>query len=191
MPQRTASRDQITQQMKPIQGWTSLAGWSAVMALLIMIMASSAQAASSPYTRGKTLPVVSAWASQVIEQRTTDGTAKIWVYFSDKGFADKTGMMATAKHRGVELTERAATRRAKVGRDRIEFHDIPVREDYVRTVEDLGATLRHRSRWLNAASYDVPVALIPQIGDLPFVHKIDPVIGYKGSDPVEFDPGKP
>ncbi len=191
MPQRATSRDHATQQMKPIQRWISLAVWSAIAALLIIITVNPTQAAQGPYTRGKNLPVVSAWASQVIEQRTTNGTAKIWVYFTDKGFADKTGMLATAKHRGVELTERAAKRRAKVGRDRIEFRDLPVRNDYVGTVEDLGATLRQRSRWLNAASYEVPVALIPQISDLPFVHKIDPVIGYKGSDPVDFATEKP
>ncbi|GAB4323796.1 MAG: hypothetical protein Kow0074_16350 [Candidatus Zixiibacteriota bacterium] len=133
---------------------------------------------------------MSTWASRVIGNRATQGTAKIWVYFTDKGFADKTGLAAVAKHRGVALTDRAAIRRAKVGRDQIEFYDVPVRDDYIRSVEDLGAQLRQRSRWLNAASFEVPLSIIPQIGDLPFVHKIDPVLGYGGSEPIEFDDDK-
>jgi serine protease AprX len=133
---------------------------------------------NAAYVLPKEDPVISPWAASVIAKRTEAGQVKVWVYFVDKGFANKAGMAAKVAAANVQLTARAAARRAKIGRDRIEFIDIPVHQPYVDQVAATGAKLRHTSRWLNAASFEVATGQLEAIAALPFVRKIDPVIGY-------------
>jgi hypothetical protein len=153
------------------------------------------RSATSPQTvpTGKSLirpkmnPVVSPWAASVIEKRARDGRVKVWVYFTDKGFSDSRGFASAVTRQGIELSPRAAARRAKVGRNRVEFLDVPVYGEYVDRIVATGARLRQASRWLNAASFEVDVQAVPSLAQLPFVHKIDPVIGYK-REPVKIEP---
>lgn len=136
-------------------------------------------AASDALVQPKNNPVISGWAESIIDARTRYGRVKVWVYFTDKGFSTETGMAAAVSREGVRLTKAAAERRAKVGRDRVEFIDIPVYQPYVDGVTTTGAHLRQVSRWLNAASVEVERDRLDDLAALPFVRKIDPVIGYK------------
>lgn len=135
-------------------------------------------AASSPFVQPKRNPVISGWAQSVIDNRSSYGKAKVWVYFVDKGVYSQDGMAAAAARQGITLTAAAAKRRAKVGRNHIEFLDIPVYQPYVDGVLASGAHLRHVSRWLNAASVEVDVNKLDDLAALPYVRKIDPVIGH-------------
>lgn len=129
------------------------------------------------YLRARENPILSPQIVDAIAERARDNKARIWVYFTDKGFSDRTGFEAARAERGVQLTPRAAARRAKVGRDRVEFLDIPVHAGYVQRVVATGATLRETSRWLNAASFTVALSGLAEIAELPFVSSIRPVIG--------------
>ena len=79
----------------------------------------------------------------------------VWVFFTDKGFTE----------------EKDLSRVLHLSRSK-DFDDIPTPDDYIAVIEDLGGVLRHRSKWLNGASFWILPDMIPKIGSLPFVSKI-------------------
>ena len=134
-------------------------------------------------------PLISDRPEQVIDDRTLafiDGqpgeTVKLWVYFSDKQVFDRAGFdLAAAK---ILLSERALKRRAKVGRDKIVFADLPVSRDYIQKVSEQGAVFHRASRWLNAASFDIPRDRIERIVSLPFVTAVKAVAVFRDISPA-------
>jgi len=106
-----------------------------------------------------------------------DAVVRVWVFFTDKAVSDRAGFQTAAA--SIILTERARTRRAKVGRDHVVFADLPVPTQYIRTIEDLGARHRRSSRWLNAASFEMEAGLSADIAALPFVAEIRPLGGFQ------------
>jgi len=110
-------------------------------------------------------------------------TAVVWLFFTDKGVTDKAGF--DAKAASVRLTERAMKRRAKVGLDHVVFADLPVERNYLDQVTAMGGTLRRQSKWLNAASFEIPASRLDAVSQLPFVASVRPVARYK--KPIEFD----
>ncbi len=167
---------------------TDLAKVSAIsLAVVFLIVPRTSDAAapqSRPALQGKYMaakqnPVISGWATEVIQNTVKNGRVKVWVYFTDKGFADDAGLAASATVQSVALSTRQVWRRAKVGRDRVEFGDLPVRQDYVDQIIATGGVLRHTSRWLNAASFEIDPDLLSGLAALPSVRKIDPMIGFK------------
>ena len=145
-----------------------------------------------PYTAHSTGPQVTAGvlASQAVErirlpqavephfgEYLADHPAspvRVWVFFTDKALSGEAGFEAAAG--SVSLTERALKRRAKVGLDRVVFADLPVAAAYVDALKSRGAQHRRSSRWLNAASFEMPASLVLQISQLPFVAEIRPVM---------------
>ena len=90
---------------------------------------------------------------------------KVWVFFTDKGVFEQTQyqMALTALSKNPQSYHQP------------DFDDLPVRTTYIREIEKLGARLRWISNWLNAASFELPPELIPQVYKLPFVYDIKPV----------------
>ncbi len=146
---------------------------------LALVFNAHSSAPSRQFVRVKKDPVISAWAAATTSAHLRAGRARVWVFFTDKGFYDERGMMSAAQGT-VTLPERAAARRAKMGRDRVMFLDMPVRQEYIDRVADLGGTLRRASRWLNAASFDIDPAQLDSLSHLPFVYEIRPVVGFRG-----------
>ncbi len=109
--------------------------------------------------------------------REGEQTAKIWVFFTDKGVFTKEQFNTKAS--AVRFSEKVMKRRAKVGLDHVVFADLPVVQNYIDAVINLGAKHRRTSRWLNAASFEVPLDKLDGIGALPFVTEIKPVVGFK------------
>ncbi|MGQ9679122.1 MAG: S8 family serine peptidase [bacterium] len=89
----------------------------------------------------------------------------MWVFFTDKGVFDQ------------NQYRKALATFTKNGKDteQPDFDDLPVRRNYIREIEALGARLCWVSNWLNAASFEIPPELVPQIYRLPFVFEIKPV----------------
>ena len=114
---------------------------------------------------------------------------KLWVFFTDKGVFDNTEFAARAAT--VVIAPRALKRRAKVGRDYVVFADLPVLSEYVDGIVDMGGRLRRVSRWLNAASYELPADLLDQVAALPYVAKLKPVTLYKRAPLPEETPDRP
>ncbi|MEO0074245.1 MAG: hypothetical protein ABIK43_06265, partial [candidate division WOR-3 bacterium] len=102
-------------------------------------------------------------------------TSTVWVFFTDKGvFTDREYQVALDRF-AQSAAPPALERRAQPGVQAFDFDDLPVREDYIRRVESMGARLRTASRWLNAASFEMSPALARQVWGLPFVHAVKPV----------------
>jgi len=102
-------------------------------------------------------------------------TSRVWVFFTDKGIFNhsqyQVALDAVAKNATISQIER----RQREGFNGFDFDDLPVKEDYIRQIEAMGAQLRTISNWLNAASFDLPPELVPIIYSLPFVYDIKPV----------------
>jgi serine protease AprX len=96
-----------------------------------------------------------------------------WVFFRDKAIE---GISKSAYcSANPELTQRAIARRAKAGADAFDIHDIPVNPAFLSELSDHGAIIRTASRWLNAASAEIPEARLEEITGLPFVLRIGPL----------------
>jgi hypothetical protein len=93
-----------------------------------------------------------------------------WVFFADKGTTDERELNAEIRSLADSYPARTLQRRAKVrGEQVVGWEDLPVHEEYVRSVVSRGAELRARSRWLNAISVWATPEVAISIGRLPFV----------------------
>lgn len=126
--------------------------------------------------RAKEASFLSAQARSYLNDRDGD-TARVWVFFTDKKVSDKKGFDRAAA--SITLTERALKRRAKVGNDRVLFVDLAVPTQYVEQIEGLGGKHRRSSRWLNAASFEIPADRLDEVGSLPFVAYLKPLMFYR------------
>lgn len=111
-------------------------------------------------------------ARSFLNKRDGD-SARVWVYFTDKQLFSRSQFQAAAAN--VSLSEKELKRRAKTGADHVIFADLPVVENYVTQIESFGAKVRWRSKWLNAASFAIPMSRLDQIAALPFVVRIEPI----------------
>jgi subtilisin family serine protease len=102
---------------------------------------------------------------------------RVWVAFADKGLFTQAEFDQAAA--AITLTERALRRRAKVGMDHVVFADLAVHTPYIEAIKALGADHRRSSRWLNAATFHLPVSLIRVVEALPFVAEIRPLLVYQ------------
>ncbi len=114
---------------------------------------------------------------------------RLWVFFTDKGLGERGEGAAIDAFRS-RLTERALSRRAKVGA-RVNVNDLPVAEPYVRAVETTGAAIETRSRWLNAVSVDATAAQAHAIRSLPFVREVRRVARGVKREPLPASPRGP
>jgi len=164
---------------------TLLVAISLLASLLISASAISADNPSlleQPTTIEKPSQYLTAQARAFLERR--DGqTAKVWVFFTDKGFTDQAEFDLQAS--AIKLTDRALSRRARVDLNKVVFGDIPVALHYVEQVVGLGARHRRSSRLLNAASFEVPFDRLDMVGELPFVSEIRPLAGFASNPKID------
>ena len=139
---------------------------------------------------------VEAKADQVITDRARDfleskyqenGTIRIWVYFTDKGFNTEQEFIAKAQDVYNSMTPRSIARRAKNDAAAINFKDLPVETSYIDAIKARGLNHRRVSKWLNAASFETAPENLDLIKDLPFVKKITPVASIKQKYPDDND----
>ncbi len=107
------------------------------------------------------------------------GEGKYFVFFADKGEAEKANWREIARQ---NLSERALRRRQRLNIP-LDWYDLPVNENYVRQVQRLGAEIVHRSRWLNAVSVRCDEAVLARIRALPFVVDVRPVRVFRAKFP--------
>ncbi|MFP4459197.1 MAG: S8 family serine peptidase [Candidatus Zixiibacteriota bacterium] len=88
-----------------------------------------------------------------------------WIYFTDKGLDSKDG----AKEKAREyLTKKALEKREALGKEP-GIIDLPVYESYIDSLENLGLDYLGRSKWLNAACFEVES--LRDIEDIRFIEK--------------------
>lgn len=162
-------------------------------AIFVLLFSTSLFAASAPNNLTRNSQVVSP-AEEIVPQSVISylqsknpETAKVWIYFTDKGIFDKSDF--NQKAASVQLSEKVLKRRAKVHQDHVVFADIPVDQSYVDQIVNLGAKHRRSSRWLNAASFELTYDQLERVKQLPFVQSIKPMVGfhkdYPSPEPVE------
>ena len=101
---------------------------------------------------------------------------RAWVYFTDKGLQDPASQAQARREAIARLDPHALARRTKTfGPALIDARDLPVNPEYLARVQDLGAVIRNRSRWLNAASVRADGEILRRIQTLPFVRRVAPV----------------
>ena len=153
-----------------------------IAAVFSFVPAEAASERVSPYLVEEAVVIPRAESPLSSATRTAlivrDGeVVKVWVYFTDKGFTDNDRFREKAA--SVSFTDRAMQRRAKVGLDHIVFADLPVNNEYINSISSLGGKLRRESRWLNAASFEVPVEALDAVQALGFVARVRPVVAGK------------
>jgi subtilisin family serine protease len=125
---------------------------------------------------------LSSRAREFLAARDGD-TVKVWIFFSDKSTQAKQSFTEAAS--GVRLNEKVLKRRSKVRLDHIVFADLPVSAEYVQAIRNAGGKLRHTSRWLNAASFEIPIGVLYEIQEYPFVSEVRPLGSYKKQLPPD------
>ena len=128
----------------------------------------------------KDSPVLSEKFRQHLAKLSPQEKVKVWVFFTDKGFQDLEGYHSAVIQAKKTLTSRAAWRRSKTMRQSlVDFYDLQVNQSYIDRILNFQAKFRQRSRWLNAASFEIPVGELERISKLSFVRSIKPVLGGK------------
>ncbi|UCD63528.1 MAG: S8 family serine peptidase [Candidatus Zixiibacteriota bacterium] len=137
---------------------------------------------SEPHSLVREVRPVTDEVRRFLTERNAD-VARVWVFFTDKGLFTQAEFDAAAA--AVTISDRALTRRAKVGRARVLMADLPVNDAYVRAATGHGGRLRRVSRWLNAASFDIPMTQLDVIADHDFVQAIKPVAAFEARPDVD------
>ena len=99
----------------------------------------------------------------------TAAAGKMWVYFTDKD---------NSSQDKITLDDKTIERRKKIGITNT-WYDRPVTENYITALEQSGAIIHRKSRWLNAVSVTADEGALNAISALPIVKKIIPVAVYK------------
>jgi len=116
--------------------------------------------------------IISHRLTQAMSRARPGDKLKLWVFFTDKG--------RDGEPKRTRLSPKCLRRRKLKGaRPIVDSTDLPVKAEYVSQVLSCGAKLRARSRWLNAISVKANAEEIRKILVLPFVGKLDKVIGFK------------
>jgi serine protease AprX len=148
-------------------------------AFLILIQTTFAWSADKPLVSPKESPVIPSAYRTFLSSKPSTEKVKVWVYFTDKGIFDQESYVKTRKMLENLFTPKSLQRRAKsIKGELISFIDLPVNQPYIESIKILGANLRHISRWLNTASFEVSIDKLDQISVLPFVKSIQPVLTY-------------
>lgn len=97
------------------------------------------------------------------------------IYLVDKGTPDRVLLPSDPwySRATAHLTERALKRRAKVLAldSLVSTADLPLYEEYLEEITELGAKVIQTSRWLNTAMIKTDSATFQQVQTLPFVRK--------------------
>ncbi len=115
----------------------------------------------------------------------TQERKKYWVYFKDKGIESanisvlEKGSSLYLKAKS-QLTERALERRAKIlpAGELIDFYDLPVKKEYIQSIEGIGGELQMQSRWLNAASFYLSTEEFNIVKTMQYVETVIPVARF-------------
>lgn len=110
---------------------------------------------------------------------------KYLIYFKDKGVAPNNSLQKSSalfKLAEKELSEKAIERRKQVmGEDNyITYEDIPLNENYVNQIENLGIKIENKLKWFNAVSSYLTDRQLDTIKKLSFVEKVNQVAILKG-----------
>ncbi len=144
-------------------------------------------AVTQPILRSKAAEVLPAPVLDYLRNRDGE-TVDVWVFFTDKGVFSQKEFESRASE--IRFTDKVKKRRKRAGVVTATFADLPVVRRYIDRITTDGSRLRRVSRWLNAASFEIPIEALERISRLPFVAEIKPLMRYR-RDPVDVVPVEP
>jgi hypothetical protein len=147
-----------------------------------LILVGLAAGASSPLAGGEK---VSDRLLEALRTAAPDDNLVLWVSFTDKGvleFQKGAIPLHVVSDRALERRRNALPADQLVDRT-----DLPIEETYVARLASMGASIRQKSRWLNATSVTTTPATIEAIAALPFVLSLD-LVGRYRRDPIRTAP---
>jgi serine protease AprX len=104
---------------------------------------------------------------------------KHFIYFKDKGINPGSTLNKSSQlfQQAVdELSERAIERRIKnMGDEFITYEDLPLSDNYLTVIKDLGIEIIHELKWFNSVSVRMNDSQIEQVKSLSFVDKVVPL----------------
>jgi serine protease AprX len=114
---------------------------------------------------------------QQLSTKASDQEVLLWVFFKDKGPDIQRYYLSPES----VVSARALKIRSKVlaKSNLISFIDLPVYQNYVDQLEDLGFRVNYKTKWFNGVSGFIKKSLIPQISGLTFVKNMDVVYKLK------------
>ena len=143
---------------------------SFICVLLIWVLAVSFTAVAAPGDR------LGAPLTQALrESATPDTTLPVWVYFTPRDLTPTQRDLALDQA-ARKLNADTARRRSKVrasGERLVDEGDLPLDPRHLERAEATGARLRHRSRWLGAASFAATPEQIHALAALDCVRRVD------------------
>jgi hypothetical protein len=143
-----------------------------------------------PLVSRKEPPVISPALTRFIAERFPEDSLSVWVLFTDKDIFSEEQYEQARTTFTNSLTTSALRRRLR-NRVETDFLDLPINQDYVDEVLNLGGRLRQRSRWLNAVSIQIQAGKIEATARLRFVRQIRKVVSFKRRPPkIESTLGK-
>ncbi|MBN2227745.1 MAG: S8 family peptidase [candidate division Zixibacteria bacterium] len=144
-----------------------------ILAVIFLISTATA----SEFAIEPRYPRIAPRFDNVLSFATADKPASIWVFFTDKGIADRESYQKALSIAKDRFTEKALERRHRrtLERGALDYFDIPVSPSYVRQTQELGLAVTSQSRWLNAVSGYADYETIQELVSLPFVAEIRPV----------------
>ncbi len=108
---------------------------------------------------------------------------KYMVYFKDKGIEPAEALQKTSQiyvEAEKSLSPRAIERRKKsMGENYITYEDLPINENYVNQIENLGVKIQRKLKWFNAVSCYLDDNQLEKIKELNFVEKVETVRSLK------------
>ncbi len=117
---------------------------------------------------------------------------KYLIYLKDKGISDISSLKKSSplfQEAKKDLSLRAIERRKKViGEDNyITYEDLPLNEEYIKKIEDLGVKIVHKLKWFNAISCYLNETYIDTIKKLSFIDRIEKVKSFKVNYPEDYE----
>lgn len=103
--------------------------------------------------------------------------AKYLIYFKDKGITDGIFLSKNSSEyfsAQASLSEKSLKRRIDNNIE-IDFKDVPLKEEYISSLESFGVKIIRRLKWFNAVSARLNVSELSAVSALPFVLKIERV----------------
>jgi len=109
----------------------------------------------------------------------------VWVFFTDKGIATEQYFATPTS----VVSEKSLRRRAKVlpASSLLDYNDLPVNENYISPLLQIGFRLKHQSKWLNGVSGYIQKSSLENLAQFSFVQNIDVVFKLKKKYNAEDD----
>ena len=139
-------------------------------------------------------PVIKPKLSRLYQEIPSDSAVKIWVFFTDKEIFTEKDYQEVIGNCRLKANPRVIRRiELRSKKKDFDFTNIPVAEEYVKKIEEMGFVIKTKSKWLNAVTLYANKEQIESLSKLPFVKSIDKVARYKRIEPevVELSLAKP